>query len=143
MGGADAGALTGALGVLVQPSVALRPGTGLTSAVWVAAPPRGVTVAQAQTDMDAAAGQIRQAYSEFAAEKLKFALVPLHGDAVRDVRPALTALFAGAGFVLLICCVNVANLLLARAGGRTKEIAVRSAIGATQGRRHRLWRPGR
>jgi putative ABC transport system permease protein len=94
----------------------------------------GVTAAQAQTDIDAAAAQIRQAYSEFAAENLKFALLPLHGDAVRDVRPALTALFAGAGFVLLICCVNVANLLLARAGDRSKEIAVRSAIGATQGR---------
>ena len=95
----------------------------------------GVTIAQAQEDLNSAAAQIRQTYSEFSAENVRFELTPLHGDAVRDVRlPALIALFIGAGFVLLICCVNIANLLLARAGDRRIELAVRSAIGASQGR---------
>ncbi len=93
-----------------------------------------VSAAQAQEDLNSVAGQVRQTYTEFAAENLKFTLAPLHADAVRDVRPALIALFTGAGFVLLISCVNVANLLLARAGDRRKEIAVRSAMGASQGR---------
>ena len=70
----------------------------------------GVSFDQAQTDLNAVAEQIRGAYTEFAAENLKFELASMQADAVRDVRPALMALFAGAGFVLLICCVNVANL---------------------------------
>jgi len=94
----------------------------------------GVTVQQAQQQMDQVAAQIRGSYVEFNQENMKLNIVSMQADAVRDIRPALIALFAGAGFVMLICCVNVANLLLARAADRKKEVAVRSAMGASRGR---------
>jgi putative ABC transport system permease protein len=92
----------------------------------------GVSVAEAQRDLDRVAAEIRSAYSEFGSEHLQLKLAGLQDDAFGDVRPALTALFAGAGFVLLICCVNVTSLLLSRAGDRRKEIALRLALGASR-----------
>ena len=94
----------------------------------------GVSFAQAQQDIDRAAKEIRAQYAEYEREELQFAITGMQADAVRDIRPALQALLAGAVFILLLCCVNVAALLVARAGHRRKEIALRLALGASQGR---------
>jgi putative ABC transport system permease protein len=90
----------------------------------------GVTAPQAQADLDAVAAGIRHDYAELGEEHMKLDLAPLQGDAVRGIRRPLLSLLGGAGFVLLICCVNLANLHLASAHGRRKEIALRSALGA-------------
>src|SRR5579872_930475 len=94
----------------------------------------GVTLQQARQDLDRVAVEIRGAYTEFAAENLTFTIAGIHADVVREIRPAVIAMFAGAGFVLLICCVNVTSLLLARSSDRRKEMALRGALGASRWR---------
>lgn len=94
---------------------------------------RGVDLNQAQAEMNTISSRLEQLYP--ADDKGWGAVVvPLHGDMVSDVRTALLVLLGAVAFVLLIACANVANLALAKTFGRQKEIAIRSALGASTGR---------
>jgi predicted permease len=97
---------------------------------------RGLTVAQAQAQLDNFVTQLtRQFPDEYpAAAGWALRLVPTQQDMVGNVRTELFVLFAAVAFVLLIGCVNLANLLLARSAGRQREIAIRLAVGAGRAR---------
>jgi len=94
----------------------------------------GVTIEQAQAQTDSVAADLRRKYILEKASDYHFRLEPMHKDLVAEVKPTILALLGAVIFLLLIACVNVANLLMVRASLRERELSVRTALGASRWR---------
>ena len=93
----------------------------------------GVSVTQGRTEMNGIAGRLEQQYPE-SNTGLSTNLVSVRDELLGDIRPRLLLIWAAVGFLLLIACANLTNLLMARTAARSREVAVRTAVGATRGR---------
>jgi len=96
----------------------------------------GVTLAQAQTDLRQIAGKLQAAYPEFypTAKGYDITVQPVHEELTRDIRPVLTVLAAATVLLLLLACSNVAGLMLSRMLARTRELTIRTVLGASRTR---------
>lgn len=94
----------------------------------------GATLETARGEVERVGTWMRETFSDEYGTDMSFGVMPLEEVVVGDARPALLALLGAAAFVLLISCVNTANLLLARSQARRKDFALRSVLGAGRGR---------
>ena len=92
-----------------------------------------MTLAQAREDLSAIAGAIKKQYGD-EVDLVGASVLPLQDALTSTVRPSLLILLGAVGFLLLVACANVMNLLLAQAAARESELAIRSALGASRGR---------
>ncbi|HVF70374.1 MAG TPA: ABC transporter permease [Chthoniobacterales bacterium] len=117
----------------LRPNVDPRPIRGSNYLDVFARLKPGVTLEKARAELDAISRRLEQQYSNDNRD-LGVKVTPLHEDVVGGLRPVLLLLFAAVGFLVFIGCANVANLLLARAATRSREISIRAAMGASRAR---------